>query len=315
MKRLGNLNFYGKIGRRKSDLNNRMVYVRLKAGMGNQMFQYAFGRLMAHKLGTKVKIDLSLLLDRARGKDYVYRNYDLTIFEVPNDFVIAPKILKTLYRTKSSKVCKMVRNQIARGKNYIKEPHFEVSEEILNNPKDNTIYEGWWQSEQYFQSIEEEIRQVFSFKNPILEKSKTLVNEIESTQAICLNVRRTDFVSTSNLNVTNKDYFVQAAEKMASMVEQPHFFIFSDDVEWCAENLNLNYPTTLVSHEHKGEKFGNYMQLMKACKHFIIPNSSFAWWAVWLNQHKNKIVIAPKNWFNDNQYDTSDLVPKTWIRL
>lgn len=283
--------------------------------MGNQMFQYAFGRRMAHDLGTDLQIDLSLLLDRARGKDHVYREYDLTIFEVPDDFVVSPKILKTLYKTKSSKVCKFVRNRIARGKNHIKEPHFEVSEEILNNPKDNTIYEGWWQSERYFSPIAEDIRKVFSFKEPILEKSKKLLEEIENVNSVCLNVRRTDFLKTESLNITNKDYFLRGVEKIEEQVTNPHFFIFSDDVEWCAENLNLDFPTRLVSHEHKGEKFGNYMQLMKACKHFIIPNSSFAWWAVWLNEHDKKIVIAPKKWFSGDEYDTSDLVPKEWIRM
>ena len=283
--------------------------------MGNQMFQYAFGRRMAHDLRTDLQIDLSLLLDRARGKDHVYRDYDLTIFEVPDDFVVSPKILKTIYKTKSSNVCKFVRNRIVSGKNYIKEPHFEVSEAILNHPKDNTIYEGWWQSERYFSPIAEDIRRVFRFKKPILEKSQKLAKQIEKVNSVCLNVRRTDFLKTESLNTTNKSYFLRSVEKIAERVSEPHFFIFSDDVEWCAENLNLEFPTTLVSHDHKGEKFGNYMQLMKACKHFIIPNSSFAWWAVWLNEHEEKIVIAPKNWFNGDEYDTSDLVPKEWIRM
>jgi len=102
---------------------------------------------------------------------------------------------------------------------------------------------------------------------------------------------------------------------MAELVDNPTFFIFSDDVEWCRKNLNLGYPRHIVDHSHKGYKFTNYMQLMVECKHYIIPNSSYAWWAVWLNKNKNKHVIAPKNWFNDSSIDTTDLVPKNWIRL
>ena len=292
-----------------------MVTIRLKAGMGNQMFQYAFGLRMARALGVELRIDLSLLLDRARGDQHVYRDYDLTIFDVPDDFSISPTILRTLYKTKSSKVCKLTRQWLARGKNYVKEPFFHVSEDILSNPKDNTIYEGWWQSERYFLDISDEIRKVFTFKYPILESSKELLQKIEKTNSICINVRRTDFLKTDNLNTTNKNYFLTAAHKMAKSIENPHFFIFSDDVEWCAENLNSPYPTTLVDHSHKGIKFGNYMQLIKACKHFIIPNSSFAWWAVWLNENENKKVIAPVKWFNEGEYDTSDLVPMSWERI
>jgi len=292
-----------------------MVTIRLKAGMGNQMFQYAFGLRMARALGVDLRIDLSLLLDRARGENHVYRDYDLAIFQVPDDFTISPNILRVLYKTKSSKVCKLTRKWVELGKKYLKEPHFQVSKVILDNPQDNTIYEGWWQSEQYFSDIAAEIREVFTFIHPILEESKELLKQIKNTNSICLNVRRTDFLITANLNTTNQDYFLKAAHKMAAAIENPHFFIFSDDVKWCAENLNLPYPTTLVDHSHKGTKFGNYMQLIKACKHFIIPNSSFAWWAVWLNENENKKVIAPAKWFNEGEYDTSDLVPSSWERI
>ena len=283
--------------------------------MGNQMFQYAFGLRAARALNTDLKLDLSLLLDRARGSEFVYRDYDLTIFALKANFTVSPDFLRFIYKTKSSKVCKLTRKVLASGKNYVREPHFAVSDNILQNPQDNTIYEGWWQSARYFDDISDEIRQDFAFKTAILPQSEVLLRQINETNSICLNVRRTDFLNTSSLNVTNRDYFMTAAEAMAIQVENPHFYIFSDDVEWCAENLNLPYPTTLVSHKHKGEKFGNYMQLLKACKHFIIPNSSFAWWAVWLNEHENKKVIAPKKWFAEGDYDTSDLIPKEWGRL
>lgn len=283
--------------------------------MGNQMFQYAFGLRQARTLGVDLRIDLTLLLDRARGTEHVYRDYDLTIFNVPHDFVIKPSILRVLYSTKSAKVCKMTRNWVAKGKSHLKEPHFHVAEELLAHPKDNTIYEGWWQSERYFSDIAPEIKERFKFVHPPLEQSKPLLEHIKKTNSICLNVRRTDFLQTASLNTTNRDYFLKAAARMAEKVSNPHFFIFSDDVEWCAENLKLKYPYTLVSHEHKGVKFGNYMRLMKACKHFIIPNSSFAWWAVWLNEQENKHVIAPKKWFAEGDYDTKDLVPKEWERM
>ncbi len=283
--------------------------------MGNQMFQYAFGRRMAAELGTDLQIDLSLLLDRARGKDHVYRDYDLTIFEVPHEFVMSPTILRTLYKTQSSAVCKLVRKRIGRNKTHIKEAHFHVDENLLKNPVDNAIYDGWWQSERYFEPIAEEIQKVFEFVSPIEFNSEALLRQIQDTQSVCLNVRRTDFLTTSNLNTTDKSYFLRGVNKIAEHLSDPQFFIFSDDVEWCAANLNLDFPTVLVNHDHKGHKFGNYMQLMKACKHYIIPNSSFAWWAIWLNKSNEKIVIAPKRWFNDTAINTEDLVPDNWWRI
>lgn len=279
------------------------------------MFQYAFGLRQARAAGTELAIDLSLLLDRARGKDHVYRDYDLTIFAMQPKFTVAPGLLRFLYKSNSSKVGKAMRGWTARGKKYVREPHFHVDEKILKMREDGIIYEGWWQSERYFSDIAPEIRKAFAFRTPVLPESQELLRSIRENNSICLNVRRTDFLKTPELNSTNKDYFLRAAAEIAKTVELPHFFIFSDDVEWCAENLDLPYPTILVTHAHKGQKFGNYLQLMTQCKHFIIPNSSFAWWAVWLSESVDKQVIAPKNWFATGEFDTRDLVPEKWVRM
>ncbi len=292
-----------------------MITVRLKGGMGNQMFQYAFGRQIAASLQTELQLDLTALLDRSRGKDFVYRDYDLHIFNVNAPFATSPTLLRSLYKLKFAAVNKITRKLVESGKQVIKEPHFHVDDNLLQHPKDHTLYDGWWQSGRYFESISDTIKKDFTFKNPVLPASEALLQQIKGSNAICLNVRRTDFLKVDALNTTNKAYFLKAAEHIAAKVNQPHFFIFSDDIDWCEEHLQLPHPITFVRHDMKGEKFGNYLRLMIACKHFIIPNSSFAWWATWLNDHPNKIVVAPKNWFNDNQFDTSDLVPKDWVRM
>ena len=291
-----------------------MISICLKGGMGNQMFQYAFGLKLAHELNTELKLDLSSLLDRSKG-DFVYRDYDLPVFDVENKFLVSPSFLKTFYKIRSSTLSKILRNQIKKNKNYIREDQFHFQPELLEKPINETIYEGWFQSPKYFEGIEDKVREHFKFRNKILPESQSLYHEIKSTNSICLNVRRTDFLKVDNLNTTSKEYFLESAQEMASRVDNSNFFIFSDDVSWCRENIKLDFPSKIVDYNHKGFKFSNYMQLMSACKHFIIPNSSFAWWAVWLNQDPTKIVIAPKNWFNDSSIDTSDLVPAEWIRM
>ncbi len=291
-----------------------MIITRLKGGMGNQMFQYAMALSVAQKLDVELKIDLCALLDRSRG-DFVYRNYDLSIFAVPPNFVHSEAMLQRLSKFKSSSITKFFRNRVNRGRQHVKETAFQYDPKYKNEAVDNTIFEGWFQSHRYFSDIAPLIRQRFTFKKPILQKSQGLLEKIQNANAVCLNVRRTDFLKVDTLNATNLDYFLKAAKRMAEQTEKSEFFVFSDDVAWCRENILLDYPVTVVDHEHKGEKFGNYLQLMIACRHFIIPNSSFAWWAVWLNDHAEKIVIAPKNWFTDPTIDTSDLVMDTWLRI
>lgn len=291
-----------------------MIYMRLKGGMGNQMFQYAFGIKLAHDLKTKLKLDLTSLLDRSKG-DFVYRDYDLTAFNVDHEFMISPNLLRTFYKFKSRKLTKLITHQVSKNRGYIKEDHFHFQSELLQNPLDNAIYEGWWQSPKYFAGVEDKLREHFTFKNQPLSISDDLFNKIKTSNSICLNVRRTDFLKVDNLNTTSKTYFLNAANRMADLIDDPVFFIFSDDVKWCAENLKLDHPTHVVDHTHKGYKFTNYLQMMSSCKHFIIPNSSYAWWAIWLNKNEDNKVIAPKNWFNDQTINTTDLVPAHWMRM
>jgi len=291
-----------------------MIYMRLKGGMGNQMFQYAFGLNLAHKLDTELKLDLSALLDRSKG-DFVYRDYDLTAFNVDHNFVSSPFILNVLFKLKSRKLAKLVMKLAERNKNFIKESDFHYHPELIENVQENNFYEGWWQSQKYFADIENKLRIHFEFKNKLSPISEDIFNGIKASNSVCLNVRRTDFLKVDTLNTTSREYFLEAANRMAELVDNPTFFIFSDDIEWCTDNLDLGYPQYVIDHQHKGYKFTNYMQLMIACDHFIIPNSSYAWWAVWLNRNENKNVIAPKNWFNDPSIDTTDLVPDNWIRI
>lgn len=282
--------------------------------MGNQLFQYAFGLKLAKQLNAELHLDLSSLLDRSKG-DFVYRNYDLSIFNIEQPFVHSPSFLEKIYKLKSRWITKQIRKSVLRKGTFHKEVDFHFQETILNEAKDNSIYEGWYQSPKYFAGVETELRKNLQFKAPVLKVSEPLLQKMKNSNSICLNVRRTDFLQVDTLNTTNKDYFLQAAEQLARAIPDPEFFIFSDDMNWCQEHLQLPYPTHFVSHEHKGHKFGNYLHLMSQCKHYIIPNSSFAWWAIWLNGQSTKKVIAPKNWFNDPKIDTSDLVPVEWMRL
>jgi hypothetical protein len=92
-------------------------------------------------------------------------------------------------------------------------------------------------------------------------------------------------------------------------------FIFSDDVDWCRQNLHLAADQTIVEHRFAGERFSQYLSLMSHCKHFIIPNSSFAWWAAWLSNNPRKVVIAPRKWFADPRIDTKDILPTGWVAI
>lgn len=279
-----------------------MIVVTLMGGMGNQMFQYAFGRSLSIKYNMPLKIDLSFLKRRDMGPNFTYRNYDLDLFNIEEDFNI-----------------EIDKKSIVK----INEPHYHYSSQLIesidNFNKNNTIFliNGYWQSPLYFNEYGTQIREDFTFKNKIEDSDdyiKSMLDEIKSTNSVLLNVRRTDYLNNNYHGVMGNEYLNKGVELIESKIENPHYFIFSDDIDWCKENINYNN-MTIVDHTYKGDRFDYYLQLMKNCKHFIIPNSSFAWWAAWLSSNSDKIVITPSQWFTDKKINTSDLIPKNWIKI
>lgn len=292
-----------------------MICVRLKGGMGNQMFQYALGLQLAENLNTNLKLDVSNLLYRNKGEDFVYRNYDLDVFRIEPSFLARPQVLAPLFNLRVKPLGKLLRKLVAGRYPVVEEPHFHFAPELLDQARQGVLYEGWFQSPKYFAGVEDQVRKAFTYRHELIPESRDLLARIESSNAVCLNVRRTDFLTTDVLNATDEAFFQRGVRHVREHVESPQVFVFSDDIEWCRENLKFSVPTEFVGHEHKGFKFGNYLRLMQSCKHFVIPNSSFAWWAAWLNTRPGKIVVAPKMWFTDPGVDTSDLVPGEWVRL
>jgi glycosyl transferase family 11 len=294
-----------------------MIIVKLIGGLGNQMFQFAFAKYLAKKHNTQLKFDVTFLLDRSpkKNSNFVYRDYDLSIFNI-DESIATPEEIKALKkRTNYTITEKILNNAFGFKSTYHVEKTFTFSEKSHNLP-DNSYIEGYWQSEKYFHSISDELRnEYFTFKSPLTKKSETLSEKIKQTNSVCVNVRRGDFVTNPVHGTMSIEYYAEGEKILSSKYNNLEIFVFSDEIDWCMKNLRFKSPVTFVSHEYAGEKFQDYLRLMSYCKHFIIPNSSFAWWAVWFSENPDKTIIAPKKWFNDENIDTSDLIPKTWIRL
>jgi len=278
-----------------------MIVSKLMGGLGNQMFQYAICRNLSIKYKRPIKIDTSFLERRDFGPSFTYRDYDLNIFNIIEDFHIPNKeSMPTFYQ-----------------------PHFHHTIELKNkidlflNQNFNAIFEGYWQSKLFFSENESQIKNEFSFKNKIENEKgpiKYILNDIMSKNSVMLNIRRTDYLNNNFHGVMGLEYVNKAKQIIESKITNPHYFIFSDDIDWCTKNLSFEN-STIVNHEYKGEKFSNYLQLMSKCKHFIIPNSTFAWWSVFLSENNNKIVVSPKKWFTDESIHTESLIPSDWIRI
>jgi hypothetical protein len=284
--------------------------------MGNQMFQYAFGKYLATKYQTILKVDIHSLLDRTPHKKFfVFRDYDLDIFNLEVPVATRHEVNGFTKKINSFFPDRIVNRLIGVKPSCIIEPHFHFSQKIFETT-DNSYLEGYWQSEKYFKPISEDLkRNDFSFKSPLSQASEELARQIGNCNAVCVNVRRGDFLVTPLHGTCSPEYYKKGEAIIASQIDNPHFFVFSDEIEWCRENLSFNNTVTYVGHEYAGYKFQDYLRLMSICKHFIIPNSTFAWWAAWLNTNAHKIVIAPKRWFANDNLDTKDMLPPDWMAI
>ena len=199
------------------------------------------------------------------------------------------------------------------------EPSFNYWEEF-NKINGKAYLQGFWQTEKYFIEFEDQIRKDFAFKSPLNEKNSQLVKQISETNSVSIHLRRGNYVSDPSTSVVHGtcdlEYYRNAAKLVAEKIGDPVFYIFSDDPEWVKENLIVDFPSVYVNH-NSGKEGYNDMRLMSHCKHNIIANSTFSWWGAWLNENREKIVVAPKKWFAKEtfQQNVQDLYPDGWIKL
>ncbi len=293
-----------------------MIIVKLMGGLGNQMFQYAAGLSLARMRNTELLMDLSFLKTDPSGA-YTKRDYELAaIFPIKNRIADINE-LSPFLRNRNSKIKRFLQRKFPAHFRYayMAESGHHYHAAFTQYPP-YTYLDGFWQSEKYFAGSEVHIQEAFKFSHPLGGQNLPLLERIQQGNSVSLHVRRGDYVAnTAVMNfhgVCGKEYYLQAVEWLSEKAGDLELFVFSDDTEWCRQNLRFDLPITYVDH-NKGKNSYIDMQLMSACKHNIIANSSFSWWAAWLNNNPDKQVIAPFRWFQ--QEENPDIYPTAWRRM
>lgn len=303
----------------------------LKGGLGNQMFQYAFGREMSQRTGLPLRLDWRSLNRRRHKKLETPRNLGLHHLNTEvtqasaaelrefgsRSFHLAPARLMGLVGRHDTG---QIRSKALDPRSSIvRESSFGFSETILQQGFSGGYFEGYWQSPKYFAGVESHLRGEFTPKARMTNASREMLESIKSTRSICVNVRRGDYVHNPRMKafhgVLSQQYYYDALQEIQMQVDSETIFVFSDEPEWCKANLLLSGNVTYVDHSHAGPEFTHYLALMAAAHAFVIPNSTFAWWAAWLSGVSGSRIAAPSAWFADPTVDTSDLVPVDWQRL
>ena len=264
-------------------MNNKHVY--LYGGLGNQMFQYAF-YLSLKQRGIPCVLDISMyLVEKAHNGLELF-----DVFGIKEDYFKAPSWLGRGYL--------LYQKFFIPQRSIFPEKIFTYCPDVYNT--DCMYYYGCWLSEDYFKSFSDKIRDIYHFKN-IDEKTHESGLEMASDNTVSLHVRRGDYLKFPRYYVCDEQYYKDAIELIKSKVENPLFFVFSDDTPWASqmmERFKLKYK---VIDFNKGIRSYQDMFLMSKCRHHIIANSTFSWWGAWLDPRPDKIVVAPSTWFNIRQ--------------
>jgi len=283
-----------------------MIVVRLRGGLGNQMFQYAFFRQMQYWHGKEnVKLDV----DTHHWNEHNGRELD-AVFEIDlSGESVEPKVSFALADVGNSYTQKILRKiRGVKHNSYRFWTDLKLSE--YKNLPPNVYLEGYWNEETYFHDVREEIRKVYTFPPLQNEFQTNLLEDIQSSESIGIHVRRGDYVQLPNRFPTcPPSYYAQALQIIERKHPTTKCFVFSDDIQWCKDKLTFLSNVVFVENTEKSEAHID-MMLMSKCQHVIMANSTFSWWAAWLNSNVDKTVIYP-----ESATITYASLPANWVKI
>lgn len=295
-----------------------MIILFLGDGLGNQMFQYAFARTLQKETNQNLYFSLKMFKN-----DLSNRNYSLNNFNICKEIKIlsssVDKFVFFLHRL-FNKMRILNGHDISKayiGKRLInancEDVYFfaDISEKEISK---NITVRGFFQNYRNFQKYEKLICQELKVKTEPSAENKKMLEQITDCNSVCVHIRRGDYLNPewSYLNICNYDYYKKAMDRVKEKVENPVFYIFSntsEDIAWIKENYDFSeYNVEYVDLNNPDYE---ELRLMYSCKHFIISNSTFSWWAQYLGEYEKKIVVAPSEW-NREVEDCSGIYMPGW---
>lgn len=288
-----------------------MIIIKISGGLGNQLFQYAYGKYLSLFLQTEVKYDVN----NENNKNFTKRDLDIDKFSVDLAIATSEEVNKFIFIKKG--ILRRVERKLAQKmpfffRNYIVQKN---AHSLSNIYKDDCYYEGYWQCSEYMEKVREDLLSNIRPNDYFYEKHSRILKRINESNSVAIHIRRGDYISikvnSKLFEICEMKYYKDAMEYIESQIPNPNYFIFTQDIEWTKKKFK-NISFELVS----GNSAIDDLLLMSFCKHNIIANSTFSWWGAWLNKNKNKIVIAPQKWYKGIRNSQTDfLIPINWIRL
>ncbi|MEK6927744.1 MAG: alpha-1,2-fucosyltransferase [Nanoarchaeota archaeon] len=292
-----------------------MIISEMGRGLGNTMFVYAAALSLAKHHKTELELDTTFLKSWPRWEKYGgLWEFELGRFNITAKEASKQEIRRFIYRTGFRPIDKIIRRYNLFERRVYRFPSNGSLKDFFNLP-DNIYLWGYMGREKFFKSIKNQIKNEFTLKDEFKAPIKSILKEVTNCNSVSIHVRRGDLVRLKQFRPLDLLYYQKAIDLIKSKVKNPLFYVFSDELSWCKENLNLGVKLNFI----EGYKSYQDLEIMRSCKNNILANSALSWWAGYLNNNRNKIVIAPKEFTNlaikINPQDLADLSPKDWIKI
>lgn len=289
-----------------------MIAVRLMGGLGNQLFQYSFGRSLAIERGE----DLSFFITGKSREDRL-----LDIAGLNTEIRMVNKgTLKRIYRFPGDSMLFRIERRITRDFPFISRELLVENGLSYAKPSETySFFDGYWQSFRYFEKFYD------SFAGHLKPRMDAqcdadILRMIRESESVSVHIRRGDYASENGRHphfCLEEEYYLQAMKELSKRLENPVFYIFTEDQKGSDNNFGfLKGRKFIIPPKNKNYGAVADLFLMSQCKHNIIANSSFSWWGAYLNSNSQKIIVAPSKWYRDwVKYSIDDLLPDKWIRI
>ena len=302
-----------------------MMIARINGGLGNQLFQYATARAISLKLNRKLLLDTDWYRDIHTQKDHSDPNATTIRYFLLNHFNIQSRRINEIHLNWIKRLA-------------IKSINSNFYKFLLDGPLNNFLYTtinhnnfsmkfvqkhphvyltGYWQNNAIIEEYKNQISNDLILKHPLSQNNQNYLKSINITNSVAIHFRRGDYLNKPKSREVHascsNNYYYNGIDHIQNEINNLHYFIFSDDLMWVKSNLNFTKNTTFI--DNKGPEY-EHLFLMSQCKHQITANSTFSWWAAWLNTNPAKIIITPKHWYIDKHLnDTVIRIPKEWIKI
>lgn len=288
-----------------------MITTVIRGGLGNQLFQYASAYALSKRMGQPLTLDISFFPKQT------LRGYKLDKLKLADHRVTNGEddgCLKRAYKDKN--INGLIRRSplktlpVRKGK-YLIDHAGSFTPEFFQIQAENVFLNGYFQSEEYFREVRENLLKQLQPAYEAEQDYNDVLREVESDNTVAVHIRHGDFAhgdGSAYHFVLGVKYYERAIAEISKKVSNPTYFCFSDDIEWVKKNIggtdDFHFVSLQTSHADIDE-----MMLMKNCNHIITANSTFSWWAAWLNDHEDAIRIVP-----DKAYGNNHMIPDGWIK-